>query len=283
MKKITLSLVILLLLVLGLCTAIILSIDSIVETAVNDFGPKITQTKVHLDKADISLSTGKGTLRGLSVGNPVNRGFKPNTLLFMDKIQVIIDRSSLLTDTIIIDKINIVKPQITYELKKLSESNFDALLANIAQASQNILPKKTQTKNENLPQSTTEKAEQSTDSAKKVIINELLISGASVTVDMTGLPGNGLTLSLPDIHLRNIGKDAQGVSLNQVAELIMSTISKNIRQALVGSGDFALKGGKLILQQGTKVGKKAIQAVEGAADEVSKTIGNIIKGAGSLF
>ncbi len=46
------------------------SLDSLIKAAVEKVGSKITQVEVQLDEVEVSITSGQGTLRGLTVGNP---------------------------------------------------------------------------------------------------------------------------------------------------------------------------------------------------------------------
>ena len=46
------------------------NIDTLVQEAVEEIGSEATQAKVTLDEVDISITSGTGALRGLTVGNP---------------------------------------------------------------------------------------------------------------------------------------------------------------------------------------------------------------------
>ncbi|MDC3261871.1 hypothetical protein OAU76_01745 [bacterium] len=66
--KILLSLVLVLVLVVGVI--IVLNLGSGLKVAIESLGPEVTQSSVTLDKAEISLISGEGSLRGLIIGNP---------------------------------------------------------------------------------------------------------------------------------------------------------------------------------------------------------------------
>ena len=57
-------------LVAGAATALLVSLNPIIEAGVNKFGPDITGTHVFLKEADISVFSGEGRLNGFLIGNP---------------------------------------------------------------------------------------------------------------------------------------------------------------------------------------------------------------------
>ncbi len=273
MKKIILlgGAVVLLLLV-GFIVTLFLSIDSIIETAVNEYGPEVTLTEVHLDSANIGIFSGSGELNGLVVGNPVNRGFKPKNLFAMDQIRISIDTSSLTSDTIVIKEVAIISPKITYELKDFSESNFDGLLKNIAQTTGNKgkAEKKDEPEGEAAP-------------AKKIIIENLIVTGAVITADITGMPGEGMDISLPDIHLTDIGKEEGGATPAETAEILVSAIYEGMQTAFAESGDFIMKGGQWVMDSGAQAAEEAAKAVEDISEGAGDVVGGVLDSVGSMF
>ncbi|MGE4504449.1 MAG: hypothetical protein AB7D51_03810 [Desulfovibrionaceae bacterium] len=261
-------------LLIGLVVTLIMSIDSIIEKAVNDYGPQVTLTNVHLDSANIGIFSGSGSLDGLTVGNPVNKGFKDRNLFDMENISIAIDTDSLTSDTIVIKDVTIKSPKIVYELKDFTDSNFDALLQNIEQSVGGGAK--------------AEKAEESAEAAepgqsKKIIIDNLLITGAEVTADMTNMPGSGLTIPLPDIHLTGIGREEGGASAAETAEQVVAAIYDSMEKAFAASGDFVMKGGQWVMDQGGAALDKAGEAAGDAVDGAGKAVDDAVKGIGKMF
>lgn len=262
MKKLIIGGVVLVVLVVGILAYVLLNVDSIVKLAVNEYGPKVTKTDVVLNGADIGLFSGSGSLSGLRVGNPVNKGFKPRDLLSVGKISVKLDRDSLLSDTIVIHEISILAPKITYETKGKLD-NFEALLQNIKQSTGGANSSGSASKQE-------ETADQS--ASKKIIIENLWVRDGEITADITGLPGEGLTLGLPEIHLTDIGKDSGGASPAEAMTALVNGLYGGLEEAFKNSGDFAMKGGQWVIDQAggavDSVTKGAQEGVGGAVDSV---------------
>ncbi|MEF2145847.1 MAG: hypothetical protein V3573_10400 [Desulfovibrionaceae bacterium] len=268
---------ILLLLVAGIATYILLNVDKLVELAVNEYGPKITKTDVVLKDADIGLFSGSGALYGLRIGNPVNRGFKPRDLLSVDRVSVELDRDSLLTDTILVKEVVIQSPRIAYELKGGSGNNFDALLKNIEES---VGSAAKESKKKDKPSAA---AEEQAKNEKKVIIENVYIRNGEVTADLTGLPGEGLTIGLPEIHIADIGKEKKGASPAEAARKIVEGLYDGMEKAFAESGDFVMKGGQWVMDQAGGVVGGATDAVGGAAGGAGDAVDGAVKGLKSLF
>jgi hypothetical protein len=197
-------------------------INKTVESAINTIGPKVTQTEVAVEQVNFSLTSGSGTLTGIKVGNP--EGYQKENIFELGEIQVDIRPSSLTSDTILVEKIYINSPKISYE-KTLQGSNIKDLLNNI-QAFSNKLPGGGQENNE--PQPKQDKP------AKKVIIEDFQIVGGTVNAGVLGL---SIEVPLPNLAFQNIGaKD--GPSYADIGEQILQEILKVTGPAIEQSTDF---------------------------------------------
>jgi len=90
-----------------------LRLSHIIETAIETFGPKITQTTVKVRSVNVSPLSGTGTIKGFVLGNP--EGFKTESALKFKKVHIELDPKSVLSDLIIINKVVIESPEITWE------------------------------------------------------------------------------------------------------------------------------------------------------------------------
>ncbi len=104
------------------------SLDSLIVAAVEKFGSQITQTEVRLKEAKVSVTSGEGALRGLSMGNP--KGFKTGNALRLGEISLKLDVGTVTKDPVVIKEIVISAPQVTYEFGP-NGSNIDAIKRNI--------------------------------------------------------------------------------------------------------------------------------------------------------
>jgi len=101
------------------------NIDSIVEESVARFGPEVTGTPVALEKSSITPWTGKGSLAGLTIGNP--ESFGEENAFSLGEISVDIDLSSISEEVIVINRVAIVAPEILY----LHDGSTDNLRADL--------------------------------------------------------------------------------------------------------------------------------------------------------
>lgn len=218
MKKL---LIIIPVLIIVLIVALGFSLNSIIKKGVETIGPKAMGTTVKLKDANISLFSGKGTLKGLFIGNP--QGFKTESAFKLGEIRIALDVKSVFSDKIVVDEIFIDSPDITYE-KGGSGDNIKALLNNInkfAGTSGGAAQKET--------------AEKTEAQGTKIQINRLSINNGKVNMSMTALGGEKITLDLPDIQMKDIGKDKDGTTLAKAMEQVFAVLNKNIGSAVTGS------------------------------------------------
>ena len=215
-----------------------------IKKGVETFGPKITQTSVQLDEVGLSILSGNGTLSGLYVGNP--EGYNRKNIFELNQIDVDINTKSILGDQIVINKIYIRRPHISYE-KNLRSSNFKDLLKNIEGTSEKPESDKP------------EKDVVSKDEAsKQLLIKKLIIEDATVFASILGV---GTEISLPRIEMSDVGKkdgkSSIGNTLNQILIEILKYIAPAIQQN-VNSADIE---GKNILNSIVEPDEETIKKV----------------------
>lgn len=189
------------------------SLNSIVKAAVEKIGSDVTQVQVQLKEVNIELSSGKGALRGLTVGNP--SGFKTERALSLGEISLQIDAGSVIQETVVIKEIVIAAPEITYELGGQG-SNIDALKRNIdAYTGKGMDKGKVQ-----------KSADDGSGGGKKLVVEHLYVRNGKVNINATALQGKSLSAALPDIHLTNIGKQKGGATAGELAQQVLAAIGQ---------------------------------------------------------
>jgi uncharacterized protein involved in outer membrane biogenesis len=231
----------------------------LIRSAVNTAGPAALTVPVSLEDADFRWLRGKLALKGLAIGNP--EGFKSDHLVTLGDLQVSLKPGSLLSDTIIIEKVYIHAPEFTYE-KSLTGNNLDALLKNLEG------DKKEGGEAEGKAEAKAPPAEP----GKKVIIKDFMIENAKVHIALTALGGHGATLPLPTIHMENIGEDKGGASIPEVIGNIFGAVLKSITGVIAGAGDLVGEGAKA-----------TGEAVGDAGKAIGAGASKVLEGVGGLF
>lgn len=189
-----------------------------IKSGVETFGPQVTQTKVLLDNVEISVLSGNGQLSGLYVGNP--EGFKSENIFALEQVAIDINPRSLLSDEIVINKIYIKEPHISYE-KTLRTSNLKELLKNIEEStggSETL---------ENEELTTEEVAQEESEPGKDILIKEFVIENPNVFL---GIAGFGATVPLPSIELTDISSSEEKIAATLLKQVI-EKIAENIKTA----------------------------------------------------
>ena len=229
----------------------------IVKMAVNTYGPKITDTELHVDDVGISIFSAEAKLKKFFLGNPT--GFKSPSAMKVGSVYVDVDEGSLTKDTIIIKKIEVVGPEITYE-KRGKTDNFKSILNNVQK---------------NVPKGEPAKKEPAKEGpGKQLIINDFIIKNGKVNlaVEMPGgvLGDQEIKADLPDSHLKDIGKKKGGASPAEVAKEIFAALYGKITSPnVMGALNDQLK----------KLGGVGVETIEKTAKEGLKGATDVVKGA----
>jgi len=235
-----------------------------IKTAVNTYAPKITKTEARLGDVDVSLFSAEATLKNFFLGNPA--GFKSPEAMSVKSIFVNVDEKTLTKDTIVIDKIEVIAPQITYE-KIRGTDNFQTILNNV---------KKAVGADKKTGESTTREKK---GKEIKLLIKDFIVKDGSVNLAMSILGQKTLSAGLPDIHLKNIGEKKGGVTPAEAFKEIFSSLYSKIKSPAVT--DIFNKGIKDLTGR-TKVvserAKKQIQSMSKGAQEGINTAKDKLKG-----
>lgn len=210
-------------------------LGSAVEAGVNRMGPRITQTKVNLDDAALSPLSGTGTLSGLAVGNPA--GWSDANAFYLGRVHLEVEPASVFKDTIVINRLVIEQPEITYETRVVS-SNIGDLLKNI----------------EASVGGGQDKPDDPNATPKKFIVKHFQFQDGKVTL---GVGPAALPLALPPIELKDLGVAEGGLTAGQLAVAITRAVLPNIIAATASAG------GKIGGALGGSTGDAVKQASEG--------------------
>ena len=259
MKKIIFRTLIALVVLLVLAVlAVGLLLDKAIKSGIETFGPKLTKADVTLDSVSLSLLSGSGTIKGLVVGNP--QGFKTPSAIKVGTASLSLEPRSLLSDKIVVKSINVQGPEITFETD-LKGNNLKKILANVQEATggggqEPAKPQEPAQPKEAKP-------------AKKLQVDDFVISGGKVHVAVTALGGQGATIPLPPIHLQDLGTGPEGITPGELAKKVLEAIEKGASQAAAGTV--------------TDIGKGALYMTKDPANTGSNAVKSVTKGIGDLF
>jgi hypothetical protein len=205
------GLAVLLVVVAGIFFFVLSNLDGIVKDVIESQGSEVAGVPVTVTGVEIKPFDGRGAISGLTVGNP--SGFKSDSAVELGGISVAIDTASVTQPVIVIEEISVDRPKVTYELAP-GGNNIDAISANVKKSTGDGSGGKAE-------------AGESEAAQQKLVIEVLNIRGGTVRVAAsTGILGDQqIEGSLPDITLRDIGKDEGGATPEQIAEKVMAALT----------------------------------------------------------
>ena len=254
MKKILLKVGIglVILIILGVL-AMSLFLDSAVKRGVETFGPRMTKTTVAVDNVSLSLLSGGGTIKGLSVGNP--EGYKTPQAISVGSATLSLKPASLLGDKLVIHKIEVIAPEITFE-GGFGGNNLNKILANVDEF--------TGSGGTNAPAPGEEKGP-----ARKIQVDDFLIRDAKLNVSITGMGGKSIPVIIPAIHLSELGTGPDGITVAELTQRVL----KEIEQKAVQTANAAV----------SDITKNAAGLTKDLGKSAGSSVSNITKGVGDLF
>lgn len=239
-KKIVLVCVVLVL-VLGI--GVFVALNTLVHKGIETIGSDVTQTVVHVDNVRIRLVSGHAEMSGLMVGNP--KGYTSPYAFKCTKIAVDFDPRSVFSDTLVVKRILVEGPEVMYEAA-LKGSNINALSHAIDSYGSDSGSSKV--------------SEDRDKQGTTTVIEKLLVSKGKVHIK------GALTVALPEIEMKDIGKEGQGMKVSDIIEKVFGTISRTI-VAAVSSGtplvQDASRGVENVISKGAKTGGESVKKVFG--------------------
>jgi len=249
MKKILIrGLIVLLILGVILIVAVGFFLDGAIKKGVETFGPQIAKVDIKLDGVSLSLLTGSGQIKGLVVGNP--EGFKTPNAIRIGTASVSVAPVSVLSDKIVIKSIRVEAPEITYEGGLLGGDNLHQILDNVTAA---VGGGSSSTNASGKP-------------GKKLQVDDFLISGAKVNVSLKGMGGFAAPITLPEIHLSNLGPGPEGITPAALIKQVLAVVSADVAKAAVTAANDLGKG-----------------AAGAAGKSATESVGKATKGVTDLF
>lgn len=187
-------------------------LNSLVKSGVEKGGTHLMEVPVTLSDAKVSVTSGGGSLVGLRIPNP--EGFKSESAITVGNATISLEPGSLISSKVVIRALKVEEPAITYE-RTLSTSNLDKIMETI----QSKVPV------------SDENAEEA-----RFQIDDLQILQAKVKLSATALGGKGMQFTLPDIVLKDLGKEGPGLTAAELTQTIMGEVLSGVLGKVAGSG-----------------------------------------------
>jgi len=159
----------------------------------------------------------------------------------------------VLSDKIVIKSVEVRSPEITFEGNPLGANNLKKIMDNVNAFTGGAAAK---------PADTNAPAKGAAKPAKKLEVDDFLITGAKVHF-------NGATLPLPDIHFSDLGKGPEGITAGDLTQKVL--------------GEITTATVKAVAESLASLGKGAADAATGAVKDVGGAASKIGKSLGGLF
>ena len=241
----------LLMLMIIIVVVLYFGMNLIVKTAIEHFGSRLTGTPVTVQSVEFEPFKGKALVTGLMIGNP--KGFKTPYAFYFKRISASWQSDSLWTDHIKINKIELISPQLAYEINQRG-TNFGTIKATV-----NNNTKSSEAK-------TQAKVAVPANSTKKVVVSELYIEKPWVSAGTFGIAQ--ASIPLPSITLKNLGEKSGGMTFGQLGDVVLTTLLNSTKSIDLGG---------LV-----KNAQSAAKNVAGAAVSTVKTVGQGITTTGKV-
>jgi hypothetical protein len=175
--------------------------DLVLKVALEQMGPSFFGASVDVQSVDVVPQEGRAVLRGLEVGNVP--GYSTKYAFRIDDARIIVDPMTLTNDVVVIREIVLDVPRISYERGPRAI---------------NLLP-------------ILQKVEARL--KRRVVVERLEIRGGRILVTVTGAKGQGLTIELPNVLLRDLGRDKGGLTIRELVQLAASALEAKLPQKLL--------------------------------------------------
>jgi uncharacterized protein involved in outer membrane biogenesis len=254
------AVVIIALIVIGEC------LDHIVEKAVRTYGPQMTQTSVNVDSIHLSLMTGSANIKGLTIGNP--KGYQTSNAISAGTIAVGVDPMSVFSQKIVIHTFRLESPEITFE-GGLGGNNLSQIMDNMNSAGKSggTLSTNAATQPAQPAQSTQPVQPAQANAGKKFEVDDLLITNAQVHVLLTGMQGQQ-TLTLPPIHLTDLGKSGDGITAADLSSRVLNAITSTTLKSVATDATMLSKDAASLKQIGQGALKQGTNSLNNAVNNL---------------
>jgi len=180
------------------------TMDSIIESNIESTTGKMLDTSVEVNNVSVSILDGTGTIDGITIHNP--EGFSDKPALELQQISLTLDPYSILSDTVVVKRVEIEDPQVYYE-QKVSGSNLDALSGNLGGGST---------------------------SSVNMVIDYLLVQDGSVTLSTEIGGKKSVQASFDRFELEGIGRQGSNTMDETMRQVLEPILRKAAQEAVKG-------------------------------------------------
>lgn len=179
------------------------TLDGIVKSAIEENGSELLQTSVEVGNVNISILDGSGVIYGFTVANP--DGFSDEEAVRIDETTIKIDLSTIFSDTIVVENVNIKNPELFFEQKGLG--------VNLRKLNENM--------------DLAEDVE-----GPSLVIKHLFVENGTVRVSSTIERERTAEASIQEFELTNIGQAGSNTVKQSIREIMDPLIERALQEAV---------------------------------------------------
>lgn len=253
MKKLLIGMLVLVIVAVGV---VFYAFDSILKRGIETAGSSVLRTDVTVGSVGVSPLSGNGGIQQLRIANP--EGFDEPYAMELGGLDVAIERDSVFSDVIVIDRIIVEQPVITYETR-IRTDNIRTLLNNLGGSSD---------------QQTSQEAG---GTGKRVIIRDFQMLGSQVRV--ASAIGSA-DVAIPDLRLQNIGEENAAVTVAEAARQIFAAVNQQLVRADLPNVEMLRER---VDEEVQELRDRADQQVEELEQQLEEEVENLQDRVRSLF
>lgn len=178
--------------------------DVLIKRAIERYGPQLTGTAVKVQEVKLEPMDGRGSIKGLEIGNP--QGFSAGRALTLGEMRLAVDPSTITSNVVHVKEISLEAPTISYE-RGAGGDNLSAIQKHI----KSQLPKSggdgAAEKSKDAPQ-------------RKFIVDRVQVRNAKVSY------GGAVSVDLGSVQLHDLGKKKGGATAAELTDEVWTELSR---------------------------------------------------------
>jgi hypothetical protein len=192
--------------------------DSLIKKSIEKYGSEALQANVSVSNVRLDLVGGTVRVEGLVIDNPV--GFSKAKAFQVALLELDLDEKHLSDSQIVVSKVLIHEPKVTYEHTELGD-NLSILEKNAIAYGAKI--------GESIPSSRTSQGLSKNN--LRIKISNIYLNKGSVNLVDDRLININMTFDLPNIYIKEIKTGPDGSSVEEVASQVMSSLFSSTQSA----------------------------------------------------
>jgi hypothetical protein len=230
---------------------VITSLDSLVKSGIETYGSQITGTAVRVSWVKIELASGRGSIRGLRIGNP--KGFSSEDAFSLGEITLDIDPGSITGEPVVVEAVLIRTPVVHFEVDAEGASNLEAIKQNVARY-------------QGAPAGASGggggggAGEDAGASAGPLVsVSRFLFEEGKLSADTSAMGGSAQQLALPSLEMTDLG-GSKGAPPDEISQAVMNRYLAVVGKVVAQYGAERLIDEKLGGQEG-EAAKKLLRGL----------------------